>query len=296
MSRTTTTKRRRAKEVPRWRKAATSPQVRKGGPWWWRRDDPAQVAAAGGRLTSRQAKDLAAQAAQLQQAMQVQLLASMQQQAGAAAGQIPAATRIVVRRRAWRFRKHVQPFIWLVVLLAAGSGLYAAVPDPVTAGFIGSVLVPFGAWWVVSQRREGTYYFSGWTRRFVVAEGVLSGVWLPVLAWHGPRAWAVWVLLSWLPLLGLWARRYAWRPDTKPAEKPVAPSDDTATFAALCDEQKWRAHLGPAVQLDGGGRRYPVQCDGVKTVMKKILAQPDFVAGAWHSPTTEVYAERDPKG
>lgn len=281
-SRRHTPVRRRAKEVPRWRKAATSPQVRSGGPWWWRRDDPARVAA-GGKLTGRQ----------VQQAMQVQLLAAMQQQAAGAAAQVPAAA-MQLKRRGWRFRKHVQPFIWLVVLLAAGAGLHA-VPHRALAGFTGAVLVPLGAWWGISQRgQDKGHYFSAWTRRFVLAEGVMSGVWLPVLAWAGPRV-SAWVLLSWLPFLGLWARRYRWRPADQPQEK-AAPADDAATFAALCAEQKWRAHLGPAVRLDGGGRSYPVQCDGIKTVMKKILAAPDNVAGAWHSPVTEVYAERDPKG
>ena len=288
-SRRHTPVRRRAKEVPRWRKAAVSPQVRKGGPWWWRRDDP--VLAAGGKLNGRQSRVLAAQAGQLQQAMQVQLLASMQQ-TGTAAAAAPA----VLKRRTWRFRKHVQPFVWLAVLLVAGAVLHA-VPSPAVWGLVAGVVVPAGVWLAASQKRKDkTYVLKPWTRGFVAGEGVVSGLWLPVLAWHGVRAWGVWVLLSWLPFIGLWARRYAWRPDPKPAEKAVPPADDAATFAALCAEQKWRAKLGPAVRLDGGGRRYPIQCDGVKTVTKKILAAPDNVAGAWHSAVTEVYAERDPQG
>lgn len=281
-----------------WRRAATSPQVRRGGPWWWRRDDPARLLLAGGKTTRRQA---AALAEQLQQAMQVQLLTAMQQQGAAGEtvklpGAAPATAVRWRSRPAWRFRKHVQPFAWLAVLMGAGAGLHA-VPHGVLAGLIGAVLVPAGAWWAASQRdRDKKRYFSPWTRRFVIAEGVASGVWLPVLAGAGLRPCAAWVLLSWLPFLGLWVRRYRWRPADEPRVKVVAPDDDVATFAALCAEQKWRARLGPAVRLDGGGRRYPVQCDGIKTVMKKILAAPDNVAGAWHSPTTEVYAERDPKG
>ena len=45
--------------------------------------------------------------------------------------------------------------------------------------------------------------------------------------------------------------------------------------------------LGAAEQLPGGGRKYPVQCDGIKTTIKNVLALPDNVAGAWHKPMTE---------
>jgi hypothetical protein len=189
-------------------------------------------------------------------------------------------------RGAWRFRRHVAPFAWLAGL-AAASALRAA-PHPLLCGLAASAAIP--ALMVLFTR-----HFPPWTRRAVDVAALLTAAWLPVLATAPPRSCAAWLLLTWAPCAALWARHYRWRPDAPP-EPAGVPDDDAATWAALCAEQKWNATLGQAAELDGGGRRYPFQCDGIKTVTRKILAQPDNVAGAWHSAVTEVYAERDPKG
>jgi len=186
---------------------------------------------------------------------------------------------------AWRFRKHLVPFAWLAGL-AVASGV-RAVPHPLLWGMLASVAVP--VLMVLCTR-----HLPDWTRRAVDVAALVTSAWLPLLAMLPLRQCVPWLLLTWAPLAALWVRHYRWRPQS-PAPLP-APDDDAATWAALCEQQKWNARLGTAERLVGGGRRYPVQCDGIKTVMKKILAQPDHVAGAWHSPVTEVYAERDPKG
>src|SRR5262249_56528621 len=44
------------------------------------------------------------------------------------------------------------------------------------------------------------------------------------------------------------------------------------------------------------GRRYAIQLDGIKTTIRNVLNASENVAGAWHAPMTEAYAERDPTG
>jgi DNA segregation ATPase FtsK/SpoIIIE, S-DNA-T family len=212
-------------------------------------------------------------------------------------GQLPAAPpRLTVPRPAWRFRKHAQPFAWLALLLAGGAALHAA-PSAWLWSVLAGLVVP-GAMWLAAQRRhdDERYVLSGWTRRFVMAQAAATGVWLPLLGIFGVRAWAAWVLLAGLPFLGLWVRHYRWRPDTagKAEEAPPAPEQDRQTWAELAAEHKWRAELGPREDLPGGGRRYPVQCDGIKTTIDNVLGAPAKVSGAWHKPMTEAYAERDP--
>jgi hypothetical protein len=187
---------------------------------------------------------------------------------------------------AWRFRRHLVPFAWLAGLIAF-SGLRAA-PHPLLWGLLASVAVPL-------LMMLTTRHLPDWTRRACDVAALVTSVWLPLLAILPLRSCVAWLLLTWAPLAALWVRHYRWRPES-PASPAAAPDNDAATWVKLCEHQKWNASLGHAENLDGGGRRYPVQCDGVKTVMKKILAQPDHVAGAWHSPVTEVYAERDPEG
>jgi hypothetical protein len=188
---------------------------------------------------------------------------------------------------AWRFRKHLAPFGWLAGLIAA-SGLRAA-PHPLLCGLAASAVIP--VLMVLFTR-----HLPPWTRRAADVAALVTSVWVLLLAAVSLRSCIAWMLLTWAPLAALWVRHYRWRPQPADPAPAAGRDDDAATWAALCEQQKWNARLGTAEMLGGGGCRYPVQCDGVKTVMKKILAQPDHVAGAWHSPVTEVYAERDPKG
>ena len=223
-------------------------------------------------------------------------LAEAQLAASQPAGNLQSRQRLPVRlpRRAWRFRRHLQPFIWLALLLAAGAGLHAAA-HPAWWGPLTGLAVPALMLLAAGQRhKDKRYIFSQWTRRFAAAQAAATGLWLCLLALAGLRACAPWVLLTGAPFLALWVRHYRWRPDAKQHE--VAPADDLQTWGELVAEQKWRASLGAAEQLPGGGRKYPVQCDGIKTTIKKVLALPDNVAGAWHKPVTECYAERDPQG
>jgi hypothetical protein len=223
-------------------------------------------------------------------------------QAGLLAAKDPARSVVPIgpSKRAWRFRRHVPPFAWLVLLLGAGAGLHVA-PDVFWWGLLASVVVPAGMLLVTGQRRKDkSWIFSLWVRRFTGAQAGATSFWLNMLGWLGVRVCGPFVLLSGGVFLGLWVRHYRWRPAAAPVREPApaadVPDEDAATFAALARAQKWSATLGDREDLPAGGRRYPVQCDGINTVMPKILGAPAFVAGAYHRPATEVYAERDPLG
>jgi hypothetical protein len=315
MARRTQSKPRRTRqEVPRFSKPARAARRRQGLPFWasesqglpfW--SQPTRGGRGGipaGVMSERDARRFAEQfAARLTDAMG-------QQAAGAPVirGRVDYGSEVVRRKpvappqprlRTWRFRRHVQPFAWLAALIAAGAGLGHVPHHPLWWGLAAGVLVPLGMVSVAGQRRKDcTQVFSGWVRRFTRWQALATSVWLPVMAAYGIRPAAPWVLVSCAPFLALWVRHYRWvqgKVEVPPAA-PAGPSDDTRTWAALAGQQKWKAILGPAEPLDGGGRRFKVQCDGVKTVIKDIVGKPDNVAGAWHRPVTECFAERDPQG
>jgi hypothetical protein len=290
-----------SKEVPRFSRAARTARAaqaaRQAGPAWAR---PAPVArpwwmpgraqAPAGQPGGRQAEEMARQLLAAQLAGQ---LPARPRLPAALPAALPARPRLP--RRAWRFRKHAQPFAWAGLLLAAGGGLHQA-PDGTWWGLLAGGLAGGGmALAAIWRDAEGKYRLTAWSRRFTAAEGAATAVWLPLLAAAGLRACAAWVLLTAAPFLALRARRYRWQPQPA-AALPAPPDQDIATWTALAGVQQWNAVLGARRDLPGGGRTYPVQCDGLRTVMRSILVAPENVAGAWHRPVTEAYAERDPRG
>ena len=288
---------RRAREVPRFSQAARRAKAARVRPYGTARPRRLQP---GQEVAVRDAAKLHAQllAAQLGLELTPEQAAQLQpgrprRRALVAAGEFTHPAR----RRGWRFRKHAQPFAWLLLLLAAGAGLHVAPHRALltwlAAGAGGGVLYLAA----VRQAADGSFVLGRWTRRFVLVQAAATAVAVPVLAFAGVQAAGAWVVLGGAPFLALWVRHYAWRPATAVvAALPAAPSGDRVTWEALAGQQKWQASLGPARDLPGGGRRYPVQCNGVKTVIKDVLGKPDNVAGAWHRAITDCYAERDPRG
>jgi len=206
-----------------------------------------------------------------------------QPQAGGAA---TPASGTITRTGAWRFRRHLPPFGWLAALIAS-AGLHSA-PHPLLWGLLASLAAP--AVMVLFTR-----HLQDFTRRAVDVAALITSLWVPFLAARGLHSCIAWLLLTWAPCCALWVRHYRWHPDAAAAVAiPVA--GDHEQWNALAAQQKWNATLGSAEQLPGGGRRYPIQCDGIKTVLKNILSSSENVAGAWHKPMTEAYAERHPHG
>jgi|SRR5580704_2127534 hypothetical protein len=200
------------------------------------------------------------------------------------------ANDTLARTGGWRFRNHVAPFAWLAFLVLAAAGLRRTahpLPYSLPAGFAAGFL----AVWA-------TRHLSAYARRAADLGALLTAAWLPVLAAEGFRKpWPAVLAATWALCAGLWIRHYRWRPHAV-ADVTVPVSDDTdeARWKALAAEHRWKGVLGPAEQLDGGGRRYPVQLDGIKTTIGTVLAASENIAGAWHKPMTEAYAERDPLG
>jgi Helicase HerA, central domain len=190
----------------------------------------------------------------------------------------------VAQTQAFRFRWHLIPFGWLAILFAAGFAAHAAraLPAAVTGSLAAAAVTV-----LLTRHLKGFTLHAWW------AIAALTAVLVPALAAAGPGPVAALTLACWACVTVPWMRHYRWRP-LQPAAQPD-PSD-YERWNALCEERKWNGHLGTREDLPGGGRRYPIQTDGIKTVMGNVLAASENLAGAWHLPMTEAFAERDQAG
>ena len=253
-------------------------QARKPVPLWQRR-----------REQARRQVDLSPKSAKLVARHLAEVQEKKDSPAGVAAGRAAVRKNLAGRTGAWRFRRHLVPFAWGAGLCAAGWGL-GRTGHPLLFGLLASVVVPF----LMMASVKGLRPFL---RRWAALAAVLTSVWLPVLAAAG-FASPVPALLAvcWAVPAGLWVREYRWRPGPVTVTAAVEPTSDQETWVKLAKAQKWTGTLGAAVPLPGGGRRYPIQLDGINTTIRKVLGSGENLAGAWHSPMTSVYAERDQKG
>jgi hypothetical protein len=193
-------------------------------------------------------------------------------------------SKVMARTGAFRFRMHLVPFEWLAAVLAVGLGSHLghAFRFAVITGIVAAVAI-------VALSR----HLSSFARGAALAWAALTALWLPLLAAFGwSRPWPAILFGSWACVLVPWVVRYKWRHE----EIKVPDVTDYETWNLLAAERKWNAHLGTREDLPGGGRRYPLQCDGIKTVTSNILSASENVAGAWHKPMTEAFAERDQHG
>jgi hypothetical protein len=195
-----------------------------------------------------------------------------------------AGSRVMAQTGVFRFRMHLIPFAWLLAVLAVGLGSHYghAFRFAVITGIVAAAVI-------VALSR----HLSSFARGAALAWAVLTALWLPLLAAFGwTRPWPALLFISWACVLVPWVVRYRWRHE----EIKVPDVTDYDTWNLLAGERKWNGHLGTREDLPGGGRRYPVQLDGIKTTIGNVLAASENVAGAWHKPMTEAYAERDPSG
>jgi hypothetical protein len=201
----------------------------------------------------------------------------------AAAGGTLAATG------AWRFRRHLVPFAWLAVTLAAAVVLRVT-PRPVP--YAAAAAVTAGALLVWATR-----HLSRFARRAAELAAVVTLAWLPVLAAAGfARPVPALLAVTWAPFTLAWVRHYAWRPaDAAQQDKPAADKSDAAIWERLASRRKWSGELGPLEQIPGG-RKYPILLDGAETHIGQVIAEPRALAAAWDKPQTEAYAEPHPSG
>ena len=201
---------------------------------------------------------------------------------------IAAANDKLATTGAWRFRRHLVPFAWLAVTLAAAV-ILRVTPRPVlyaaiTAASAGMLLV-----WA-------TRHLSRFARRATEAAALVTLAWLPILAAAGITTRPVPALLActWAPFTLAWVRHYGWRPSTPQQAAPVDTSDE-AIWERLARRRKWSGTLGPREAIPGG-RKYPILLDGAETHIGQVIAEPRPIAAAWDKPQTEAYAEPAPTG
>ena len=244
------------REVPRWRRGKQ------------------QTSYAGVQLTGRDARKFTRELARL-----------------TATQSNPAAAKndVLAKTGAWRFRRHLAPFIWLAVLAAAAVALRRSAHPLIFANI--------AAWATGLLVVWATRHLSPFARRATDAAALASTVWLPVLTSVGlAKPFPALLAITWAVFAVVWIHHYGWRPKQATAPPAADTTSDEARWKALAGHQKWSGTLGQVEQLAGGGRRYPLQLDGVKTTIGPVLSAAENVAGAWHKPMTEAYVERDPRG
>jgi uncharacterized protein DUF87 len=222
----------------------------------------------------------------------IELMRQMEAQQAGQAGRAPnpaAATNdMLARTGAWRRRRQMPPVAWGVGLAVIGEILHNT-HNPVLFGIIGGLIA--AALLILFTRHLSVY-----GRRWFDFAAFLSLGWLPALAAFGfgspvPALLAITVVGA----SGAWIKHYRARPQAQPEPEPEMGADQVI-WERLAAARNWVGQLGPVEQLPGGGRRYPIQLDGIKTTIGNVVSASENVAGAWHKPMTEAYAERDPHG
>lgn len=250
--------RRQSRAVPPWRRGRQQPAAR-----------PVQ-------LTGRSARAFAREYAKASQ--------QAPRKNGTAASNDALATT-----RAWRFRRHMPPFVWGGGLAVAGAILHAA-PHPLLFGILAGAGAPVLLVW-------STRHLSRFAKRGSEAAAVITSLWLPVLAALGfTKPIPALLALTWAPCLALWVRHYRWRP--APPElvpEAVVDTSDEAVWQRLATRRRWSGHLTGREDIPGG-RKYQIQLDGIETHIGQVIAEPRTIAAAWHKPQTEAYVEPHPTG
>ncbi len=208
-------------------------------------------------------------------------LARANHQASGKAGQ-----SVAVRSGAWRFRRHLPPFIWLAALILAGLILHRT-RHPLLYGNIAGCVLPFLLW-------RSTRHLPDFDRHAADLAALVSTGWLPALAVFGWTAPVPAVLLvNWAIFAGLWVRHYCWRPEEH--AEPAAPVSDVVTWERLAARRKWAGRLTSPEEIPGG-RKWQVELDGIETHIGQVMSEPRAIAAAWGKAQTEAYAEPHPTG
>lgn len=260
----------------------------------WRRGQPKQSPGPAIRLSPKQEKAL---------------VAKLAAQAGlpGPAPAVPGVNKTLAATGAYRYRRHLAPIVWLAWVLSWGLGTSAR--HNWKLALVAGIVTAAGIWLFTRHlpdcpEARPRKHAKCFTRHAWQAMAVLAALWIPALSLTGPTPhWAhllvglyrALVLLPMLAVIGAWVKHYRFRPADAPKPE-VAKQNDYVTWNLLAAEKKWNAHLGMAEQLPGGGRRYPIRTDGIKTTIGNILGAPENVSGAWHKPMTEAYVERSPDG
>jgi hypothetical protein len=196
-------------------------------------------------------------------------------------GKKGAATKsVAVKSGAWRFRRHLPPFIWLACLIAAGLILHQTA-HPFLFGNLAGLALPTAL--VLFTR-----HLSAFAKRAADATAFVSTGWLPAIAVLGfSKPIPAILLINWGIFAALWVRQYRWRPEEH--AKDEIPVDDLVIWERLAARKKWVGQLASPEQIPGG-RTWQIELDGIETHIGQVIGEPRTLAAAWHKSRTEVYA------
>jgi hypothetical protein len=187
---------------------------------------------------------------------------------------------------AYRFRLHLVPVGWLLLVIGLGFGMHHL------HAFRVAVITGLGAGLAAVLLAR---HLSRFARGAALALASLGAFWLPLLASLGwVRPWPPVLFGSWLCVMIPWARRYRWRPSAHRQNRPDR--SDAAIWARLAAKNKWSGHLDDAPPPGPGVRQYRIILDGAETHMGQVMSEPRRIAAAWGKSVTEAYVEPSPDG
>ena len=204
---------------------------------------------------------------------------------------VPGVNAALAKTGAYRYRRHLVPVIWLAWVLAWGLGTSHA--HNWKLALVAAVLTAAGIWLFtrhlpVCPEAAPRKHAKCFTRHAWQAMAVLAALWIPALcltgfAPHWPHLlvglYRALVLLPMLAVTGAWVKHYRFRPAEHPSRGGEAERLRDLEPARREEVERPSRH---GQQLPGGGRRYPIRTDGIKTTIGNILGALENVSGAWH--------------
>lgn len=198
---------------------------------------------------------------------------------------VTAQAAVIANSGAYRFRWQLVPVAWLATITLTGLVLHQAhlLPGAVIAGIVTAAAVLLL-----------TRHLNGIPGRCSTAMGLLTAVWLPLLAEFGmTRPLPFFLLGSWAAIAAPWAHHYRWRQAPPPARRGL---DDIEIWDQRIASKRLKGTWLAEPREIPGGRQWTIMLPHGDLVVSDVMANWPRIAGAWDKPRTEVYPEPYPDG